>query len=199
MKNSVLVTVVGVIVMSMAAMVTALFVFQPSAAAPIDLTVATSDAEAGWWTIRITSPPEPDPVSDDIAEAEDDEIDIDDPPLIEPCSVITVPGDVLFGSGEAELLPASLAALVGLPELVEETGLALLIEGHTDSDGDPSFNHDLGLRRALAVADYLRSAGATIDVDTDSAGETDPVADNDTPEGRAANRRVELHFSCITN
>lgn len=69
----------------------------------------------------------------------------------------------------------------------------ILIEGHTDSTGDEDYNKDLSLRRAKSVDVYLISKGV------DSArltykgyGETQPIATNDTEEGRAQNRRVDV-------
>ena len=67
------------------------------------------------------------------------------------------------------------------------------IAGHTDSQGDDQYNQGLSERRAQAVADYLIAHGANAsNIVVKGYGETDPVADNGTMEGRAANRRVEL-------
>ena len=71
--------------------------------------------------------------------------------------------------------------------------LKLTIEGHTDSTATPEHNQDLSTRRANAVKQYLVTKG--IDggrLDAAGFGATKPVASNDTPLGRAANRRVEL-------
>ncbi len=69
----------------------------------------------------------------------------------------------------------------------------ILVEGHTDSTGSDEYNLALSKRRAQAVTDYLVNQG--IDAGrftTKWYGESQPVADNSTPEGRAKNRRVEL-------
>ena len=67
------------------------------------------------------------------------------------------------------------------------------IQGHTDSVGTEDYNQALGMRRAEAVFDYLTSKGVSTDrLQTVSFGETRPVAPNDTAEGRAQNRRVDL-------
>lgn len=68
------------------------------------------------------------------------------------------------------------------------------IVGHTDSIGREGYNMTLSRQRALAVAAYLtNSAGvAATRLHAEGAGEREPVADNDTPEGRQANRRVEV-------
>ncbi len=77
--------------------------------------------------------------------------------------------------------------------LLENPDLNLIVEGHTDSIGNPEDNLELSRERAEAVVNAL------IDKDVDSQrltsqgyGDTRPIADNDTPDGRAKNRRVEL-------
>ena len=67
------------------------------------------------------------------------------------------------------------------------------IQGHTDSIGTEAYNEKLGMRRADAVKMYLVDKGVTADnLTTESFGESNPVADNGTKEGRAMNRRVEF-------
>lgn len=68
------------------------------------------------------------------------------------------------------------------------------IEGHTDSRASDEYNYDLSIRRAAAVKDYLVSQGVSASsLSTRGNGESDPVASNDTSEGRAANRRVDIY------
>ncbi|GAX60515.1 outer membrane protein and related peptidoglycan-associated (lipo)proteins [Candidatus Scalindua japonica] len=67
------------------------------------------------------------------------------------------------------------------------------IEGHTDDIGSMKYNMDLSSKRAQAIKDYL--VGKGIDpsrITTIGLGYTQPIADNDTPEGRALNRRAEI-------
>jgi OOP family OmpA-OmpF porin len=65
--------------------------------------------------------------------------------------------------------------------------------GHTDSIGSNAYNQKLSLRRASAVKAYLVSKGIEANrIYTEGKGETQPVADNRTKEGRAKNRRVEI-------
>jgi outer membrane protein OmpA-like peptidoglycan-associated protein len=72
----------------------------------------------------------------------------------------------------------------------------VVVEGHTDSTGDPAYNQDLAERRAEVVRDYLVSHGVNgTKVTVESAGPDKPAADNDTPEGRAENRRVEIEVA----
>ncbi len=67
------------------------------------------------------------------------------------------------------------------------------IQGHTDSIGTDAYNEKLGMRRATAVKNYLVDKGVNGDnLTTVSFGESNPVADNGTKEGRAMNRRVEF-------
>ena len=67
------------------------------------------------------------------------------------------------------------------------------VDGHTDSIGSDAYNQKLSVRRAQAVADYLEKGGiAASRMTVKGFGESQPVASNDTAEGRAENRRVEL-------
>jgi outer membrane protein OmpA-like peptidoglycan-associated protein len=73
------------------------------------------------------------------------------------------------------------------------------VEGHTDSTGSRGHNQDLSERRALSVARYLGAQG--VDQRRFSVrgyADTEPVASNATPEGRAQNRRVEIYLVPIT-
>ena len=68
-----------------------------------------------------------------------------------------------------------------------------MIEGHTDSSGDDQHNLDLSERRARSVVTWLVEKGVEAGrLSAKGQGETEPVADNGTPEGRAQNRRVVL-------
>jgi OOP family OmpA-OmpF porin len=81
----------------------------------------------------------------------------------------------------------------GVKILKRHSDLKVEIAGHTDSQGDDVYNQGLSERRAQAVADYLIAHGANgANITVKGYGESEPVADNGTMEGRAANRRVEL-------
>jgi OOP family OmpA-OmpF porin len=102
--------------------------------------------------------------------------------------------EVQFDNNSATLRPESNSYLdqvaTRLNELPSVTGV---IEGHTDSNGSAEYNQDLSERRAKAVLDYLISKGvAPTRFKSAGLGETQPVADNTTAEGRAQNRRVML-------
>jgi OOP family OmpA-OmpF porin len=67
------------------------------------------------------------------------------------------------------------------------------IDGHTDDEGPEDFNRDLSLRRARAVLDYMVAAGLPdANLSAEGFGESRPIADNGTAEGRAKNRRIEF-------
>ncbi|HET9251742.1 MAG TPA: OmpA family protein [Candidatus Eisenbacteria bacterium] len=68
----------------------------------------------------------------------------------------------------------------------------LLIVGHTDAVGGSDYNEDLSIRRAEAAARYLRNQGVNENIQTRGRGEYEPIASNDTEDGRSQNRRVEI-------
>ena len=102
--------------------------------------------------------------------------------------------DVLFDTGKYSLkqpTQVKLAKISGI--LLSHPGLTIQIEGHTDSVGSDEFNQKLSEQRADAVRDFLASQGVPASSMTAKGfGKTDPIASNDTPEGRQKNRRVEL-------
>jgi outer membrane protein OmpA-like peptidoglycan-associated protein len=105
--------------------------------------------------------------------------------------------DVLFKTGSFELLPGARERLAKVSGIVlAHPGLHLEVEGHTDSVGGDDYNQTLSERRAGAVRNYLVQQGiAEGTIGSRGFGKTTPVATNDTPEGRQANRRVELVLS----
>ena len=102
---------------------------------------------------------------------------------------------VNFKTDSDELTPESLSILDGVSStLSQNPQIRVMVAGHTDSDGDDAYNKDLSQRRAQSVVDYLTSRGVEgNNMIAKGYGEEQPVADNDTPEGKAANRRVELN------
>jgi len=80
------------------------------------------------------------------------------------------------------------------PFVAENRGVWFEIEGHTDATGDAAYNKELGEKRAAAVRDYLyeKHKVALVRMEVISLGEEQPVADNNTREGRAQNRRVVI-------
>lgn len=108
--------------------------------------------------------------------------------------VITMPGGVLFASAKDTLLPTAQNRLGQVAEALKNQGdHKILVEGHTDSQGSDASNQLLSERRAQAVAAFLVSRGIPASqIRGEGLGESRPVADNATPEGRANNRRVEI-------
>ena len=102
---------------------------------------------------------------------------------------------IYFDVNSATIRPESDTTLEEIGMMLQDhPDLRISIEGHTDTDGDDASNLDLSERRAASVKDYLI---ANYDIDASrlqsaGLGETVPVADNDTPEGKQQNRRVEL-------
>jgi outer membrane protein OmpA-like peptidoglycan-associated protein len=103
-------------------------------------------------------------------------------------------GDVLFDVGQASLKPGATTSLGRLAAFLREhPDRKVLIEGHTDSSGTPSYNLDLSLARADSVARALVGDGVDGDrISPRGFGESTPVASNDSAAGRLQNRRVEI-------
>lgn len=109
--------------------------------------------------------------------------------------VITLSGAVLFPSGQASLLAGAMVKLNEVADALTKSNpeSRIVVEGHTDSQGNIDFNQDLSLRRGQAVRDYLVSRGMAGDrITAQGLGSSRPIAPNSSPEGRANNRRVEI-------
>ena len=102
---------------------------------------------------------------------------------------------MLFATGSAELTPASEELLADIANRITSQNLVgAKVVGYTDSVGSEASNLTLSERRAGSVADFLIAQGVPADKLTrEGKGESDPVADNETAEGRAKNRRVEIY------
>ena len=105
--------------------------------------------------------------------------------------------DVLFDTGKYTLKPLArerLAKITGI--VLAHPGLKLEVEGHTDSVGSDEFNQRLSEQRAAAVRDYLVAQGISMNsIAARGFGKEQPIASNDTADGRRRNRRVELVVS----
>ena len=109
--------------------------------------------------------------------------------------VITLTGDVLFVTGKSELLPAAQDQLTLVAKAIQDQGeiKPIVVEGYTDSVGSDSANMKLSQARADAVRSFLVSKGLPSDKVTAAGhGKSNPIAPNDTADGRANNRRVEI-------
>lgn len=110
-------------------------------------------------------------------------------------TVIVLPGSVLFSSGEYELTGEARQKLALIADTLrpQAKNHEIVVEGHTDSKGTPSSNQLLSENRARAVRDYLVVRGIPATAITSvGIGQMRPVADNNTADGRAINRRVEI-------
>ncbi len=105
--------------------------------------------------------------------------------------------DVLFDTGKYTLRPAAREKLAKISGIVlAYPDLRLAIEGNTDSVGSDAMNQELSERRASSVMDYLAQQSIPqASMTSQGFGKTQPVASNDTAEGRQQNRRVELIVS----
>jgi OOP family OmpA-OmpF porin len=116
-------------------------------------------------------------------------------PMAKPAAEkVTMAADAHFDFDKSALKPAGKARLDDLVGKLKAVNLEVIIAiGHTDSIGSNAYNKGLSMRRAASVKNYLVSKGIPANrIYTEGKGETQPVADNRTKEGRAKNRRVEI-------
>ncbi|MCS5873676.1 OmpA family protein [Klebsiella pneumoniae subsp. pneumoniae] len=109
--------------------------------------------------------------------------------------VIRLDSMSLFDTGKWVLKPGSTKRLVSsLMDIKARPGWLIVVAGHTDSVGEEKANQLLSLKRAESVRDWMRDTGDVPDscFAVQGYGESRPIATNDTPEGRALNRRVEI-------
>jgi OOP family OmpA-OmpF porin len=116
------------------------------------------------------------------------------PPPAPPAQERLVLRGVTFATDSAEIDPASAVVLdVAADQLRARPNVSVLVEGHTDSTGSEAYNQALSQRRANSVSKYLERKGVPANrLTARGLGESSPVASNDTRDGRALNRRVEL-------
>ena len=123
------------------------------------------------------------------------------PPVIKNIIHTTGPQTVrldslsLFDTGKWQLKTGSTKVLVNaLVDIKAKPGWLIVVAGHTDNTGDDTSNQVLSLKRAESVRDWMRDTGDVPEscFAVQGYGESRPLQSNDTPEGRAANRRVEI-------
>jgi OmpA-OmpF porin, OOP family len=153
-----------VIVLSMAGMLTLLGCATPG-----------KTGEVSKFDVATASP-------DDIAKA------------LEKDGKVVISGGVLFETDSAKLAPSAANLVRRISEVMKKNpNLKISVVGYTDSTGDYNYNIQLSERRAKAFADALVKDGVAANrLTAVGVGPQSPVATNDTPEGRAQNRRVEL-------
>jgi outer membrane protein OmpA-like peptidoglycan-associated protein len=109
---------------------------------------------------------------------------------------VALPSGILFDVDKTEIKPAARESIAQAAEvLVKYPDTYITVEGHTDSTGATEYNQKLSEWRADAVRDMLMRDGVPASrVSIKGYGESDPIADNSTPEGRQSNRRVQLEI-----
>ena len=124
----------------------------------------------------------------------------DPAPAAEPVyESMTLAANALFAFDSAEVTEQGLTALREVGEKIRANSASVVdidIIGHTDSIGPEDYNQQLSLRRATAMKDFLvseQNIDAAI-IDVSGMGESQPIADNATADGRALNRRVEVRI-----
>jgi len=114
------------------------------------------------------------------------------------CAIVVVINleGVNFRTNSADLVDGAAGILdEQAATLAANTGIAIEVAGHTDADGAADYNQQLSQKRAEAVRDYLIGKGVAAErISAAGYGESEPVASNDTREGKAQNRRVELRI-----
>lgn len=109
---------------------------------------------------------------------------------------LVLDSDVLFDPGQAQLKPSAASEVQKVADfIIFHKPPTLIIEGHTDSDGDVDLNEELSLARANALRQRLLDSFAAIDgnvIQTRGRGESQPIAPNDSAANKALNRRIEL-------
>ena len=113
--------------------------------------------------------------------------------------ILNMPSNITFEVDSYGLRPEFMKVLNSVALVLNEDKSTLVtIAGHTDSTGSDAHNMELSQRRALTVAEYLEGQKVALErLAAVGHGETRPIASNDTPEGRAQNRRVELTLDPI--
>ena len=113
---------------------------------------------------------------------------------------LTMPSNITFDVDSSTIKPGFYPALNDVATtLVDYPSTAVDIIGHASSDGPDDYNMQLSQRRAASVQNYLVGQGvASVRMQAIGMGETQPIADNSTAEGRAANRRVEIILTPVT-
>lgn len=119
------------------------------------------------------------------------------PPPAPSYEKFTLAAEALFDHDKSVLKQAGKDAMHALDEKIKSKGATVFdidVIGHTDSDGTEEYNQALSIRRAEAVKNFMVSEGINAGIiDVIGKGELSPIADNRTREGRALNRRVEIH------
>lgn len=173
---------------------------QPAAAAPAPESPATENTTAldpvpvAVAAMPVAAPP---PAEVNSAAAPEPE-----PAATQPQpEVITLKGDALFGFNRTEIRPEARKQLSDIASKLkaQQSIEAIVISGHTDAAGPETYNQELSKKRAESVKQFLVNEGVVSkSIVVQALGEERPVASNDTKDGRAQNRRVEILVQSAT-
>jgi outer membrane protein OmpA-like peptidoglycan-associated protein len=110
--------------------------------------------------------------------------------------ILTMPSGITFAFDRFDIQPQFRPTLDRIAEVLHDYPQTMIdVYGHTDSVGSDAYNQTLSENRAASVARYLEGQGvASVRIATRGFGESQPIADNATEAGRAANRRVEMRI-----
>jgi len=114
--------------------------------------------------------------------------------------VLNMPGNITFATNQSDIQASFYPVLNSVSLVLKEYDKTMIdILGYTDSTGALQYNMQLSQARAASVAQYLQGQGVqAVRIATQGMGPQNPIATNDTPEGRAQNRRVELVLRPLT-
>ncbi len=114
--------------------------------------------------------------------------------------ILNMPSNITFATDQDQVISSFYPTLNSVALVIKKFNQTIVdVYGHTDSTGSDQHNQDLSERRAMSVANYLYNQG--IDgrrFAVQGYGESRPIASNGTPDGRAANRRVEIQLSPLS-
>jgi len=110
---------------------------------------------------------------------------------------LEIPSDISFDTGRADIKSNFRPILDKFASsLVQNPATTVTIIGHTDSTGTDAINNPLSINRAASTRDYITARGVAVSrISIDGRGSREPVASNDTVQGRAMNRRVEIYVA----
>jgi outer membrane protein OmpA-like peptidoglycan-associated protein len=114
--------------------------------------------------------------------------------------ILNMPGNVTFTTDSPNINASFYGVLNNVALVLKEYKKTYVdVVGHTDNTGAADYNQRLSEQRARSVAEYLTSQGVLAErLLVAGRGESEPIASNDTPEGRAQNRRVNIQISPVT-
>jgi len=114
--------------------------------------------------------------------------------------ILNMPGHITFATNSSDIASGFYPVLNSVALVINEFKQTYVeVVGHTDSSGKADFNQRLSEQRSASVGGYLQSQGVIPQrIITRGMGETQPIATNNTPQGRAQNRRVEIVLTPVT-